>query len=93
MFLRLCARATAWSLVASLVMIELFITAVIIYTYGCPTLFQALTPEYREGVFHHFLTWFPEQRWYIAAPWLLGIVVGETVTRLRKPSSGASEQV
>jgi hypothetical protein len=90
-FLRVVVRVPVWRLVGSLVLIELFITAIIVYTYGCSTLLQALATEYREGVVDHFLMWFPEQRWYIAAPWLLGIVVGEAVVRRRK-SGGAPPQ-
>jgi hypothetical protein len=91
--LRVFTRATAWSLMGSLLLIELFIVAIIIYTYGCPTLHCALVAKYREGVFDHFLTWFPEQRWYIAAPWLLGIVVGEIIVRRRKTSGGQRQAV
>jgi hypothetical protein len=91
--LRAYIRADGWSLLGSLLLIELFIVAIIIYTYGCPMLHYALAAEYREGVFHHFLEYFPEQRWYIAAPWLLGIVVGEVIVRCRKPSSSQSERV
>ena len=91
--LRACARANVWSLLGSLLLIELFIVAIIIYTYGCPMLHCALAAEYREGVFHHFLECFPEQRWYIAAPWLLGIVVGEIILRRRKPSGGERQAV
>jgi hypothetical protein len=85
--LRLYTRANALSLVASLMLIELLIVAIIVYTYGCSTLFQALESEHRPWVFRHFLTWFPEQRWYIVAPWLLGIVAGEILARTRKPTT------
>jgi hypothetical protein len=90
-FLRGYTRATAWSLVISLVLIELFIVAVPIYGHGCSTLFQALAPEYREKVFKSLQDLFPIQRWYIVAPWLLGIVAGEVILRRRKPSSNVSQ--
>jgi hypothetical protein len=91
--LRVFTRATAWSLVGSLLLIELFLVAIIIYTYGCPMLHCALAAKYREGVVDHFLIWFPEQRWYIAAPWLLGIAIGEIIVRRRKPSGGGRQVV
>jgi hypothetical protein len=91
--LRVFTRATAWSLIGSLLLIELFIVAIIIYTYGCRMLHCALAAKYREGVFDHFLIWFPEQRWYIAAPWLLGIVAGEITVRRQKPSGGGGQRV
>ena len=92
-FLRACTRATIWSLIGSLVLIELFIVAGIIHRSGCPTLFQALTAKYREDVFNDCLDYFPGQRWYIAAPWLFGIVVGEIIARRRKPSGDEPQRV
>ena len=82
-----------WPLVASLVLVELFIVVVIIYNCGCSTLFQTLVPDHRQDVLNAFLDWFPEQRWYIAAPWLLGIAVGEIIVRRRKPSGGQGQLV
>jgi hypothetical protein len=89
--LRLYARATVWSLLGSLILIELYIAAMIIYSCGCITLFQALASEYH--VLNRFPEKFPEQRWYIIAPWLLGTVAGEIIARRRKPSSGVPQEI
>ena len=94
-FLRLCTRASALSLVASLILVELFVIAVLIYLYGCPTLFSVLTVEDRTAFFVWLRMHFVEQRWYIAAPWLIGVVLGEIVAsrqRRKFPAREASSE-
>ncbi len=92
--LRTWLRATAWSLIGSLVLVELFIAAVIIYLWGGSILLQTIATEYRDSTFRSFLSMhFSEQRWYIATPWLLGIAVGEIIVRRRKPSGGEPQAV
>jgi hypothetical protein len=83
--LRLYTRTSAWPLMASLILIEMLIAAVVIYTYGCPTLFQAFSPDNRRYVLIHFRGNFPiVQQLFIVMPWLFGIVLGEVLTRRRK---------
>jgi len=83
--MRVFTRANALSLVVSLVLIEVSFVAFIIYhDFGFSTLFQALEPEHRTVVLRVIVGFFPEQRWYIAVPWLLGIVLGEVLARHRK---------
>ncbi len=89
--LRLYTRATAISLVASLLLAEIFTAAVVIYFYGLPTLFQALAAENRRYVFVHFRGNFPMvEQLFIVVPWLLGIALGEFVARRRKSGRGQS---
>lgn len=78
-------KAGALSLVASLLLIEVFLAIVIVYTYGCPTLFEAFDNEHRAFVLqhlqHHFLT---APHGWIIAPWFMGIGLGELWTRHRQ---------
>lgn len=85
MFLRLYTKAGACSLTASLVLAQLFTAIVIVYTYGCPTLFEAFASENREYVLLHLRGNFPtDQQLLIVPPWLTGIVLGEILTRYKK---------
>jgi hypothetical protein len=84
--LRVYTRVSVWSLLVSLVLIEVLIGAVVIYTYGCPTLFQAFAAEHRAGVFQDLCGNFPPLGVHllIAGPWLSGIVLGTIFLRWRK---------
>ena len=85
MILRRFTKAGAFSLAASLVLAEVFAAIAIVYTYGCPTLFQAFQGEHRESVLRHLLIWFPIfPQWLIVAPWLIGIALGELLNRHKK---------
>ena len=90
--LRVCGRSGAVPFLASLLLIELFIAAVVIYTYGHSTLFAGFATEDRQYLIQHFRRHFCEQRWYIVAPWLLGIAVGEAIGGLRKMRRSASRR-
>jgi hypothetical protein len=99
-FLRAYSRAKIWSLAGALVVAELLIMAAIFgmlrREYGCSTLcdlcFGSAVPSEGPEAFTrlHFWAQFAGQRWYIAAPWLLGIVMGEILVRLRKSGHGKS---
>jgi len=84
--LRMYTRASVWSLLTSLVLIEILIGAVVVYEYGCPTLFQSFAAEKRAYVFQHFRDSFPSvaEHLLIAGPWLAGIVLGTIFARWRK---------
>ena len=85
--LRRFTKAGPFSLVASLVLAEVFVAIVIVYTCGYPTLFEAFDSEHREFVLLHLRGWFPTvQQWLIVVPWLTGIVLGEVLTRRKKAS-------
>ena len=106
-FLRANSYIPLRALIFSLLLIELFIATVIVYSchyqYFCDyqTLFRLLTSRNH----HHrvdlqefslqgcLLNRLPGQLWYVAAPWLLGIVVGEIIMRRRKPSGGTRQEV
>jgi hypothetical protein len=93
-FLRAHSRISVWMLVASLVLVELFIAARLLYfSGGWSTLYETLAPKSQNGVHGAFIAQmnrvfltmrFRDQRWYIAAPWLLGIAIGEIIARRRK---------
>ena len=85
MILRLYTKAGALSLAGSLVLSELFTAIVIVYTYGCPTLFEAFDSENRQFALQHLRGNFPTvQQWLIVVPWLTGIVLGELLVRFKK---------
>lgn len=85
MILRRFTKADAFSLVASLVLAEVFAAIVIVYTYGCPTLFNAFDSENRDSVLRHLRIWFPIfPQWLIVVPWLTGIALGEVLARHKK---------
>lgn len=82
MFLRRDTRATRLSLIASLLLAELFVAIVIVYTYGCPTLFEAFRSDHRQNVFKHVQSYFPGiQQIWIVVPWLVGVVLGDILAR------------
>jgi hypothetical protein len=92
-FLRAYSRAKIWSLAGALVVAELLIMAAIFgmlrRNYGCSTLcdlcFGSAVPSKGPEEFTRSLFWaqFADQRWYIVAPWVFGVAVGETLTRVR----------
>ena len=98
-FLRANRLISFWSLVLSLILGEWFTAAAIVYSCGYETLFQLLGFQnsdafFRELALHQcFPKRFPGQLWYIGAPWLLGIVVGEIMAQRRKPSGGERQRV
>lgn len=91
--LRMYTNASTWSLLVSLVLIEIFIGAVVVYSYGCPTLFQAFASDNRGSVLWHFRETFPpaDIHLLVAAPWLAGIIFGKIVARNRN-ASGADQK-
>jgi hypothetical protein len=79
------------SLAASLVFAEAVTAIVIVYTYGCPTLFQAFNDENRAYTIHHLCVWFPTvQQCLIVPPWLAGIFLGDFFRQHKKPSDGSA---
>lgn len=83
--LRTCTKAGTVSLVGSLLLAEAFTAIVIVYTYGYPTLFQALGGERRAYVLQHLRGNFPvREQWLIVPPWLGGIVLGGLLSQLRR---------
>jgi hypothetical protein len=75
--LRRYTKAGAFSLAASLLVIEVFMAVVIVYTYGCPTLFEAFGNEHRASAIQHLQSHFPTvEQWWIVTPWAAGIVFG-----------------
>lgn len=83
--LRRFTKAGALSLAASLVLAEVVAAIAIVYTYGCPTLFEAFDRANREFVLAHLRVWFPAVgQWLIVVPWLTGIVLGELLVRGKK---------
>ncbi len=89
--MRTYTRASASSLLTSLALFELFMAGVAIYAYGCPTLFDALSPRHRLSLSIHFAGNFPlVEQWFIVPPWLAGIVAGEILSRRRKSGRGPS---
>lgn len=83
--LRRWTKATAGSLIASLLLAEIFTAVVIVYIYGYPTLFQAFAREHRKAVFAFLSGQFPGiEQGLIIPPWLAGILVGEFLVRRRK---------
>ena len=84
--LRFFGRMGRASLVASLMLAEGTVALVIVYTYGCPTLFQAFNDENRAYVIHHLRVWFPAvQQWMIVLPWLAGSFLGDLFLRQKEP--------
>jgi Na+/citrate or Na+/malate symporter len=98
-YLRANLYATAWSLIGSVVLIELFIAMAIACSCHYYRVYQLVGFQNRDGVYREwllrqfFLNRFPGQLWYIVTPWLLGIVVGEIVARRRKPSGSDRQRV
>jgi hypothetical protein len=95
--LRMYSKAGIWSLLISLVLIGIVIGAAVVYSYGCPTLFQAMASKNRAYVFEHFCVFFPPAAVagliLIAAPWLGGIVLGTVFNRWRKSGNRPKELV
>ena len=78
------------SLTASLVLAEAVTALVIVYTYGCPSIFQAFNDENRANVIHHLCVWFPTAEQCIIVPfWLAGISLGDFFRQHKKPSDSA----
>jgi hypothetical protein len=98
-FLRANFYATARSLIGSVILIEVFIAIAIACFCGYYRMYQLIGFQNRDDVYREWLlrnvfpSWFPGQLWYIAAPWLLGIVVGEIIVRHRKPSGSERQEV
>jgi hypothetical protein len=106
-FLRTNSHFSRRLLVASLVLIELFVAAVIIHAageiYSCSTLYEALgfksgvssvhQSVIRDHTRYYLLSRYPGQVLYIVAPWLLGIAAGEIVARRRKSSNPSLERL
>jgi hypothetical protein len=104
-FLRAKSHITIWALAGSLIFVELFVAAAILdegrLCFGGSRLFDVLgfngtdqiaqirAEWIRQLLVHHLLN----QRWYIVAPWLVGIVVGEIIVRRRKPSGDEPQRV
>jgi hypothetical protein len=104
-FLRTNCCIRPWELFASLVLVELFVAAAIldangqgqrhaalleVLKFNCANhVDQVLADWNRQVLEYHFL----KQRWYIAAPWLLGIFVGEIILRRRKPGGGQRQEI
>jgi hypothetical protein len=88
--IRLVLRASAWSMVASLVLAELSIAVVLISAFSNRSLFQTIASE---DFLSSFLDGLRNQQWYIAAPWLLGVVIGEIIVRRRRASDARQEEV
>jgi hypothetical protein len=103
--LRAQSRIAFWHLAASLVLVELFITAELLCaagrSCGCSDLHEALgfrnvDPSYQartDFIWSYFSGTFYEQLMYIVAPWLFGIAVGEIIARRRKPSGDVQHEV
>ncbi len=102
-FLRAKSHVTLWSLAGSLALTELFIATAIFLTlrdcYGCSTLYETLGFRSIDALYQRQADWilrsvfigrFADQRWYIAAPWLLGIGFGEILARRRESGGGPS---
>lgn len=88
------ALASAWSLLASLVVFEIFLAAeVIIYNCYCPYLFQAFAAENRGRVFVELRDDFFVAGaqlaivLFIVVPWLAGIAIAEILARAKKPTT------
>jgi hypothetical protein len=104
-FLRANRRITCWALVGSLFLIELFVAAVILDAAGQSwrgsMLFDVLRFNCADQQDQSRVDWIRyilvnhllKQQWYIAGPWLLGIVVGGIMVRRRKPSDGGGHEV
>ena len=104
-FLRANLRISIWALAGSLILVELFVAAAILDEGGLSfqgsRLFDVLgfngsdqidqirADWLRQVLVDHLL----KQRWYIAAPWLLGIVIGEIIVHRRKPSGGEQQRL
>jgi hypothetical protein len=102
--LRANFRIGIWTLAGSFVLIELFVTAAIfdsvlrsfhlstlneVLGFGNDRRTEIVARLFRGSMKYHFL----KQRWYIAAPWLLGIVVGEVIVRRRSASESVRQEV
>jgi hypothetical protein len=104
-FLRANCRVRCWVLVGSLVLIELFVAAVIldaagqsctgsasfdVLRFNCAEQRDQIRADWiRDVLVDHLF----KQGWYIAAPWLLGIVIGGIIVRRRKPSGRGGHEV